>query len=82
MTPSVGETARRTRTVRAEDIELFTEVTGDRNPLHYDEEAARRSWSAREVARGPKCEPSMSYSLGRVAWSRRPRNQAVGSGTS
>ena len=25
------------------DIELFTELTGDRNPLHYDEEAAARS---------------------------------------
>jgi acyl dehydratase len=36
----VGETASRTRTVRARDIELFTELTGDRNPLHYDEEAA------------------------------------------
>ena len=34
----VGETARRTRIVSARDIELFTEMTGDRNPLHYDEE--------------------------------------------
>jgi acyl dehydratase len=25
------------------DIELFTELTGDRNPLHYDEEAASHS---------------------------------------
>jgi acyl dehydratase len=39
--PAIGETARRTRTVRAEDIELFTELTGDRNPLHYDEKRAR-----------------------------------------
>jgi hypothetical protein len=29
--------------VRARDIELFTELTGDRNPLHYDEAAAERS---------------------------------------
>jgi acyl dehydratase len=36
----VGDTASRTRTVSARDIELFTELTGDRNPLHYDEEAA------------------------------------------
>ena len=25
------------------DIELFTELTGDRNPLHYDEEVAASS---------------------------------------
>src|SRR6185295_19037483 len=42
MTP-VGTKARRTRIVRREDIELFTELTGDRNPLHYDEEAAART---------------------------------------
>jgi acyl dehydratase len=43
MMPPVGTVARRTRKVRREDIELFTELTGDRNPLHYDEEAAARS---------------------------------------
>ena len=36
----VGEKAARTRTVSERDIELFTELTGDRNPLHYDEQAA------------------------------------------
>ena len=41
--PRVGEVARRTRTVRERDIELFTELTGDRNPLHYDEAAASSS---------------------------------------
>jgi acyl dehydratase len=41
--PVVGATARRTRTVLAGDIRLFTELTGDRNPLHYDEPAARAS---------------------------------------
>ena len=41
--PTVGEKAARTRRVRSEDIALFTELTGDRNPLHYDEEAAARS---------------------------------------
>jgi acyl dehydratase len=39
----VGATARRSRRITARDIELFTELTGDRNPLHYDEEAAGRS---------------------------------------
>jgi acyl dehydratase len=39
----VGDVARRSRQVQARDIELFTEITGDRNPLHYDEETAARS---------------------------------------
>jgi acyl dehydratase len=39
----VGATARRSRCVSERDIELFTELTGDRNPLHYDREAATRS---------------------------------------
>ena len=41
--PKVGAVARRTRTVRQRDIELFTEISGDRNPLHYDEALAARS---------------------------------------
>jgi acyl dehydratase len=39
----VGATATRTRQVLDRDIELFTELTGDRNPLHYDAAAAARS---------------------------------------
>jgi acyl dehydratase len=39
----VGATARRTREITARDIELFTELTGDRNPLHYDEARAAAS---------------------------------------
>jgi acyl dehydratase len=38
--PAKGQVARRSRLVRAEDIPLFTEMSGDRNPLHYDEELA------------------------------------------
>ncbi len=38
--PAVGTVARRTRSVSQRDIELFTELTGDRNPLHYDAERA------------------------------------------
>ncbi|HEY6894993.1 MAG TPA: MaoC family dehydratase [Rhodanobacteraceae bacterium] len=38
-----GRTARRSRTVMSRDIELFTEMTGDRNPLHYDDALAAAS---------------------------------------
>jgi len=41
--PAVGQSAERTKTVSMRDVELFTEITGDRNPLHYDEGAARAS---------------------------------------
>lgn len=41
--PAPGQRAERTRRVRARDIELFTEITGDRNPLHYDAAAASAS---------------------------------------
>src|SRR4051794_15325751 len=40
---AVGRTARRSRTVTMRDIELFTELTGDRNPLHYDRQRAEAS---------------------------------------
>jgi acyl dehydratase len=40
MALQVGATASRSRTLSERDIELFTELTGDRNPLHYDREAA------------------------------------------
>ena len=41
--PAVGQKARRTRRVGTRDIELFTEMSGDRNPIHYDETKARGS---------------------------------------
>jgi acyl dehydratase len=42
-TPRLGATASRTRMISSRDIELFTELTGDRNPLHYDQQAAADS---------------------------------------
>jgi acyl dehydratase len=39
----VGDTAQRSREVRERDIELFAELTGDRNPLHYDRALAEAS---------------------------------------
>ncbi len=50
--PKVGDTARRTKTVTRRDIELFTELTGDRNPLHYDEGLASRSRFAGVIVQG------------------------------
>ena len=41
--PKLGAFAERSKTVGMRDIELFTEITGDRNPLHYDERLANES---------------------------------------
>ncbi len=41
--PRVGQKAQRSRSVTARDIELFTEISGDHNPLHYDEEIAKNT---------------------------------------
>jgi acyl dehydratase len=50
--PAVGEKAERTRQVGPEDIELFTRISGDRNPIHYDEAAAKRSRFGEIVVQG------------------------------
>jgi acyl dehydratase len=41
--PEAGATAVRTRRTSSRDVELFAEMTGDRNPLHFDADAAARS---------------------------------------
>jgi acyl dehydratase len=41
--PAVGQRAERSRIIGPRDIELFTEISGDRNPLHYDAERASRT---------------------------------------
>lgn len=48
----VGRVARRTRTVGHGDIELFTAISGDRNPIHYDAELAARSRFGSLVVQG------------------------------
>jgi acyl dehydratase len=50
--PKVGDRAERSRVVTARDIELFTEISGDRNPLHYNEAAARASKFGRIIVQG------------------------------
>jgi len=50
--PAVGQTAYRSRKVTGKDIELFTEISGDRNPLHYDEAVARSTRFGEIVVQG------------------------------
>jgi acyl dehydratase len=41
--PREGASAERSKFVDSHDVGLYAEMTGDRNPLHFDEDAARES---------------------------------------
>ena len=50
--PRVGQVAERSRKVEATDIERFTAISGDNNPLHYDEAVAKASRFGEIVVQG------------------------------
>src|SRR4029450_11688267 len=50
--PRPGDRAELSRRVEAADIELFTRISGDHNPLHYDEGAARASRFGEIIVQG------------------------------
>ncbi len=50
--PAVGATATWTRTFTATDVEAFAELSGDRNPLHFDEAFASSTRVGRLVVQG------------------------------
>lgn len=49
---SIGQTASLTKTVTEADISLFAGATGDFNPLHIDEEFAKRTRFGERIAHG------------------------------
>ncbi len=48
----VGDTARRSMLVTDEHVDLFARISGDRNPLHFDEQFARATKFGRKVVHG------------------------------
>jgi acyl dehydratase len=50
--PAVGTKAAWTRRVTEEEVELYARITGDRNPLHFDEGFAASTRFGRLVAQG------------------------------
>ena len=50
--PEVGATATWTRTFTAADVESFADISGDRNPLHFDADFAGRTRLGRLVVQG------------------------------
>jgi acyl dehydratase len=50
--PRVGQKASCSRRVEARDIERFTEISGDKNPLHYDEALAKATKFGEIIVQG------------------------------
>jgi acyl dehydratase len=50
--PAVGARGTWTKTFTADDVEAFARLTGDRNPLHFDEAFARRTRPGRLIVHG------------------------------
>jgi acyl dehydratase len=48
----VGQTAQRQLTLTAADVEAYATITGDRNPLHFDEAFAAATRFGRLVVHG------------------------------
>jgi acyl dehydratase len=52
MTVSVGQRASRSLTLTSRHVQIFAELTGDYNPLHFDEAFASGTRFARLVVQG------------------------------
>jgi len=50
--PPIGQTAELSRIVAPDDIERFTQISGDRNPLHYDPQAAQATRFGEIIVQG------------------------------
>jgi acyl dehydratase len=50
--PAVGDIARRSMTVTADHVKAFAEMSGDYNPLHFDEVFAKATRFGGLVAQG------------------------------
>jgi len=59
-----GMSASFEKTVTERDIQLFGEVSGDMNPVHFDEEFARKTIFRGRIAHGVLCLSYISTVLG------------------
>jgi acyl dehydratase len=64
MTLELDQTASLSKTVLNEDIEQFARLVGDNNPVHIDDEFAKRTRFGRRIAHGMWAASLMSALLG------------------
>ncbi len=48
----IGETASISKKIKASDVILFSNITGDSNPIHTDEQYAKNSYFKEPIAQG------------------------------
>ena len=60
----IGQRASFTKTFTDEDVRRFVEITGDRNPLHVDDEFAAKSQFGRRVLHGMLSASILSTMVG------------------
>ena len=49
---NIGDTATRTKTITDEDVRAFAAVSGDKNPIHLDEDFAANTLFGKRIAHG------------------------------
>lgn len=60
----IGMSAESAHTITEEDIDMFAQVSGDRNPLHMDEEFAKGTVFGQRIAHGALAASFISGVLG------------------
>jgi len=61
----IGDSYTTTRLITAEDVKTFAEITGDDNPIHVDEEYAKKSRFGKPIVHGVLLLGLISKVLGR-----------------
>lgn len=62
----LGDTATYSKTITEQDVKTFAEVTGDVNPVHVDEDFARKSLFKERIAHGFLTGSLISTILGTI----------------
>jgi 3-hydroxybutyryl-CoA dehydratase len=62
----VGEEATLSRTFTQEDVQIFSELSGDTNPVHLDEEYAKQTRFAGRIIHGMLVSSLISNALGTI----------------
>jgi len=62
----VGDTASMTKQISDEDVRTFAEISGDKNPVHLDDEFAAQTFFKKRIAHGALSGALISAVLGMV----------------